>query len=58
MCIRDRAKAVGKDASTTVTIAGYEVDVKVNVSAAAGNALTLKDDGLYVPCLLYTSRCV
>lgn len=44
-----KAKAVGKDASTTVTIAGYEVDVKVNVSAAAGNALTLKDDGLYVP---------
>ena len=43
-----KAKAVGKDASTTVTIAGYEVDVKVNVSAAAGNALTLKDDGLYV----------
>ena len=25
------------------------MDVKVNVSAAAGNALTLKDDGLYVP---------
>ena len=44
-----KAKATGKDASTTVTIAGYEVDVKVNVSAAAGNALTLKDDGLYVP---------
>lgn len=43
------AKATGKDASTTVTIAGYEVDVKVNVSAAAGNALVLKDDGLYVP---------
>lgn len=44
-----KAKVTGKDASTTVTIAGYEVDVKVNVSAAAGNALTLKDDGLYVP---------
>ena len=43
-----KAKATGKDASTTVTIAGYEVDVKVNVSAAAGNALVLKDDGLYV----------
>ena len=28
---------------------GYEVDVKVNISAAAGNALTMKDDGLYVP---------
>ena len=39
-----KAKVTGKDASTTVTIAGYEVDVKVNVSAAAGNALTLKDD--------------
>ena len=25
------------------------MDVKVNVSAAAGNALVLKDDGLYVP---------
>ena len=44
-----KAKAAGKDASTTVTIAGYEVDVKVNVSAAVGNALILKDDGLYVP---------
>lgn len=43
------AKTTGKDASTTVTIAGYEVDVKVNVSAAASNALVLKDDGLYVP---------
>ena len=43
-----KAKAVGKDKSTTVTIAGYEVDVKVNVSAEVGNALTLKDDGLYV----------
>lgn len=43
-----KAKATGKDASTTVTIAGYEVDVKVNVSAAAGNALVLKADGLYV----------
>lgn len=43
-----KAKATGKDASTTVTIAGYEVDVKVNVSTAAGNALVLKDDGLYV----------
>ena len=43
------AKATGKDASTTITIAGYEVEVKVNISAAAGNALTLKNDGLYVP---------
>mgnify|MGYP000780582041 CR=1 FL=1 len=47
--VTDTAKTTGKDASTTVTIAGYEVDVKVNVSAAAGNALVLKDDGLYVP---------
>nr|UWI41851.1 MAG: hypothetical protein [Bacteriophage sp.] len=44
-----KAKATGKDASTTVTIAGYEVDVKVNISAAAGNALILKEDGMYVP---------
>ena len=44
-----KAKATGKDKSTTVTIAGYEVDVKVNVSAASGNILVLKDDGLYVP---------
>ena len=44
-----KTKASGKDASTTVTIAGYEVDVKVNVSTAAGNALVLKDDGMYVP---------
>lgn len=43
-----KAKATGKDASTTVTIAGYEVDVKVNISTATGNALVLKDDGLYV----------
>lgn len=43
-----KAKATGKDNSTTVTIADYEVDVKVNVSAAEGNALTLKEDGLYV----------
>ena len=43
-----KAKATGKDASTTVTIAGYEIEVKVNVSATAGNALSLKSDGLYV----------
>ena len=43
-----KAKATGKDKSTTVTIADYEVDVKVNVSTAEGNALTLKEDGLYV----------
>ena len=43
-----KAKTEDKDASTAVTIAGYEVDVKVNISAEEGNALTLKDDGLYV----------
>lgn len=43
-----KAKTDGKDASTTVTIAGYEVDVKVNVSSEAGNVLSLKSDGLYV----------
>jgi len=43
-----KAKAEGKDASTTVTISGYEVDVAVNISAEAGNALVKKDDGLYV----------
>lgn len=42
------AKATGKDASTTIEISGYEVEVKVNVSKAADNALELKDDGLYV----------
>ena len=45
------AKATGKDASTTITIAGYEVEVKVNISAAAGNALVLKADGLYVAAI-------
>lgn len=43
-----KAKATGKDASTTITVSGYEIEVKVNVSAAAGNALSLKADGLYV----------
>lgn len=43
------AKATGKDASTTVEIAGYEVDVKVNISADEGNQLQLKGDGLFVP---------
>jgi hypothetical protein len=43
------AKSTGKDASTTVTIADYEVEVKVNISAESGNQLTLKDDGLFVP---------
>lgn len=44
-----KAKTDGKDASTTVTIEGYEVEVKVNISAAEGNILQLKDDGLFVP---------
>ena len=39
-----KAKATGKDASTTITVSGYEIEVKVNVSAAAGNALSLKAD--------------
>lgn len=43
-----KAKATGKDASTTITVSDYEIEVKVNVSAAAGNALSLKADGLYV----------
>ena len=43
-----KAKATGKDDSTTITVSGYEIEVKVNVSAAAGNALSLKADGLYV----------
>lgn len=43
-----KAKVTGKDASTTITVSGYEIEVKVNVSAAAGNALSLKADGLYV----------
>lgn len=44
-----KAKVSGKDASTTVTIAGYEVDVKVNISKAVNNALEVRADGLYVP---------
>ena len=44
-----KAKVQGKDASTTIEIAGYEVEVKVNISKADDNALELKDDGLYVP---------
>lgn len=43
-----KAKVTDKDKSTTSTVSGYEIDVKVNVSAAADNALILKDDGLYV----------
>jgi len=43
-----KAKSEGKDASTTVTVSGYEVEVKVNVSAEADNLLQMKADGLYV----------
>ncbi len=44
-----KAKTEGKDASTTITIEGYEVEVKVNISAEEGNIIQLKEDGLYVP---------
>ncbi len=44
-----KPKGGGKDASTTVTVAGYEIDVKVNISQEAGNQLQMKADGLYVP---------
>lgn len=44
-----KPKATGKDASTTVTVEGYEVEVKVNISAEADNQLQFKKDGLYVP---------
>ena len=43
-----KAKTEGKDASTTIEIAGYEIEVKVNISSEAGNVLSLKDNGLYV----------
>lgn len=44
-----KAKTEGKDASTTVTVEGYEIDVKVNISADEGNALEARADGLFVP---------
>lgn len=44
-----KAKVSGKDASTTVTIAGYEMDVKVNISKELNNVLEVRADGLYVP---------
>lgn len=44
-----KAKTDGKDASTTVSVSGYEIDVRVNVSAAEGNQLQARGDGLYVP---------
>ena len=43
------AKTEGKNASTTVTIDGYTIEVKVNISAEEGNQLQLKADGLFVP---------
>ena len=44
-----KAKGENKDGTTTVTVAGYEIDVAVNLSADAGNALTKgSDGGLYV----------
>lgn len=43
------AKTEGKDASTTVIVDGYTLDVKVKISAAEDNQLQLKDDGLFVP---------
>ncbi len=43
-----KAKAEGKDATTTVTVAGYEIEVVVNISAASGNRLEKKADGLFV----------
>lgn len=45
-----KAKTDGKDKSTTITVSGYEIDVKVNISTDANNALTLgSDGGLFVP---------
>ena len=43
------AKNTGKDPSTTVTVDGYEIEVKVNVSAEADNQIQVKADGLFVP---------
>lgn len=42
-------KTTGKDPSTTVTVDGYEIEVKVNISAEADNQIEVKADGLYVP---------
>lgn len=45
-----KAKTADKDKSTTVTVSGYEIDVKVNISSDANNALTRgSDGGLFVP---------
>lgn len=43
-----KAKVTGKDSSTTITVEGYEIDVKVNISAEADNQIQVKADGLYV----------
>ncbi len=43
-----KAKTEGKDATTTVTVSGYEIEVKVNISADSGNRLEQKADGLFV----------
>lgn len=42
-----KAKTEGKDASTTITVAGYEIEVEVNISAESGNRLEKKADGLF-----------
>lgn len=44
-----KAKVTDKDNSTTVTVDGYEIDVKVNISAETDNQIQVKADGLYVP---------
>ena len=43
------SKTTGKDASTTITIDGYEIEVKANISAEEGNQHQHKADGLFVP---------
>ncbi len=42
-------KSEGKDASTTVTIDGYTIDVKANISTEEGTQLQLTAAGLFVP---------
>lgn len=43
-----KVKTEGKDPSTLITIDGYTIDVKVEVSGQDGNALQSLGDGLYV----------
>lgn len=43
-----KAKTENKDASTTITVSGYEIEVAVNISAESGNRLEKKADGLFV----------